>query len=529
MSNTMNSQRRTLLKYAGVSAVIASYPEFIVARSQGLGNKPSASFHPDIEIRLSLKPAQIQIFTGQKTWIWKIHGHRLKGPIATLENHYDSYLGPTLRLQKGQRVRIHLTNHLSVQSILHWHGMHVPAEMDGNPIYAINKGETYIYEFEVRNSAGTYWYHAHTHNYTGKQVYNGLAGLMLVSDEEEQMLQLPGGEFDIPLVIQDRTFDRQNQLTYINHMMQRMHGFLGEKIMVNGKPDFVLPVASRAYRLRFLNGSNSRIYKLAWDNGEPLTVIGVDGGLLPQAEQHPYIMLAPSERREIWVDFSKHTLGTELTLHSSAFTAGMRGGMMGRGMMRGRRTGMMGGGMIKDNARPLGSKFPILKIRVTRQSNKTDQLPNRLRKITPLRLKDADNADNPKTITLSMRHMTALLNDRSYKMNDIKADEIIPVNSLQLIEFENDMQGMMSMPHPMHLHGEPFQIIKRELNQGSVSMNKTVNAGFVDNGWHDSVLVMPGEKVSLLKPFNDYQGMFMYHCHNLEHEDLGMMRDFRIE
>ncbi len=132
-----------------------------------------------------------------------------------------------------------------------------------------------------------------------------------------------------------------------------------------------------------------------------------------------------------------------------------------------------------------------------------------------------------------MRRMSALLNGRSYKMNDIKADEIIPVNTLQLMQFDNGfnrgMHGMMAMPHPMHLHGEQFQIVKREVNSRATSTYKTVSAGFIDKGWHDTALVMPGEKVTILKPFNDFKGLFMYHCHNLEHEDLGMMRDYLIK
>jgi suppressor of ftsI len=524
----INTQRRHLLKYAGITTAVAACPNFVVAKSSGLGRKPSASFRADVDIKLVLKPSQLPILKGRKTRTWKIFGQLLKGPKATLENHPGSYLGPTLRLHKGQKVRIHLTNLLPIQSILHWHGMHVPADMDGNPMYAINKGETYVYEFEVMNQAGSYWYHSHTHSYTGLQVYNGLAGLMLVSDEEEQAINLPSGDFDIPLVIQDRSFDNENQFAYVDHMMQRMQGFKGDQIMVNGQPDFVLPVASRAYRLRLLNGSNSRIYKLAWDDGTPMTVIGVDGGLLEQPEQHPYIMLAPAERREIWVDFSKRKIGTELVMQNTGFAGEMQGGMMGGGMMRGRMGGMMGGGMMGSNSTSLGSEFPIFKIRVTKKTSENNSLPNRLRKITALNLKDAANTGNPKTIALSMRHMSALLNGRSYKMNDVKADEIIPVNSLQLIEFDNDSHGMMTMPHPMHLHGEQFQIVKREINPSSKIANKTVASGIVDSGWHDTVLVMPGEKVTLLKPFNDYKGMFMYHCHNLEHEDLGMMRDFRV-
>ncbi|MDD2761975.1 MAG: multicopper oxidase domain-containing protein [Methylomonas sp.] len=131
-----------------------------------------------------------------------------------------------------------------------------------------------------------------------------------------------------------------------------------------------------------------------------------------------------------------------------------------------------------------------------------------------------------------MRHMSALLNGRAYKMNDIQPDEVIPVNSLQLIEFDNGFSGggmMMDMPHPMHLHGEQFQIVKREIRPGSQDNYQTVAPGFIDSGWKDVVLVMPGEKVTILKPFNHFKGLFMYHCHNLEHEDMGMMRDFLVQ
>jgi FtsP/CotA-like multicopper oxidase with cupredoxin domain len=406
--------------------------------------------------------------------------------------------------------------------------------MDGNPMYAINEGESYVYEFEIRNRAGTYWYHAHTHSVTAKQVYSGLAGLFIVSDEQEQALDLPSGDYDVPLVIQDRSFDSQNQLAYSSHMMQRMQGFLGDQIFINGRPDFVLPVGSRAYRLRLLNGSNSRIYKLAWDDGTPITVIGVDGGLLERPEQHGYVMLAPGERLEVWMDFSGRAIDNVLTLRSIPFASSMHGGGMGmmggHGMMGGgmgmHRGGMMGGGIMSVSPLPSGSDYPVLKFRVTKKEQGNHTLPKVLTPINPLRVKDAQNAANPKTITLSMRHMSTLLNGRSYQMNDIQPDEMIPVNTLQLIEFDNGFSGgmgmhgmMMDMPHPMHLHGEQFQIVKREMNSGTQENYQTVAAGFVDNGWKDVVLVMPGEKVTILKPFNDFKGTFMVHCHNLEHED----------
>ncbi len=536
MNSKINSQRRDFLKYTGVSAAaVATYPAFVHAASSGAVNKPSANFHADVEIELKQEVVNISIFDGPKTRVWKVFGKVLKGSSKTVENLSGTYLAPTLHFQTGQKVRIYLKNNLPSESILHWHGLHVPSKMDGNPMYAINNGETFVYEFEILNRAGTYWYHAHTHSVTAKQVYSGLAGLIIVSDKKEQALALPKGQYDVPIVIQDRSFDRNNQLQYSNHMMQRMQGFLGDQIMINGQPDFVLPVENRSYRLRLLNGSNSRIYKLAWDDGSPVTIIGTDGGLIEKPETMPYVMLAPAERRELWIDFSKKSIGTELTLRSIPFEgAAMHGGMMGRGggmgggMMGGRR-GM--GGMMSGGSLPAGGDYPVLKVKIVKKARSNDTLPKRLTPITPLRLGDAENVKNPRKIALSMRHMSALLNGRSYKMNDIRPDEVIPVNSLQLMQFDNGYHGGhgMAMPHPMHLHGEQFQVIKREVNIRHQHSHATVAEGLVDNGWKDTTLVMPGERVTFLKPFNDFKGLFMYHCHNLEHEDMGMMRDYLIK
>jgi FtsP/CotA-like multicopper oxidase with cupredoxin domain len=543
MNTITNLHRRKLLKYTAVAIASAvTYPVWAQADEFVRVNQPSADFHADVEIELTQSTADISIFKGEKTRVWKITAKVLKGSSEVAHNNEGTYLAPTLRFKKGQKVRLILNNNLPAQSILHWHGLHVPANMDGNPMYAINQGETYIYEFEIHNRAGTYWYHAHTHSVTARQVYSGLAGLLIVSDEQEQALNLPRGDYDVPLVIQDRSFDEHNQLSYSSHMMQRMQGFLGDQIMINGRPDFVLPVATRAYRLRLLNGSNSRIYKLAWDDGTPITVIGVDGGLLERPEQHGFVMLAPGERLELWMDFIGRAVDTELTLRSIPFAAATHGGGMGmmggRGMMGGMgghgSGGMMGGGMMSVSPLPSGSDYPVLKIRVAKKEQSNNTLPKVLTPITALRVKDAQNAANPKTITLSMQRMSALLNGRSYQMNDIQPDEIIPVNTLQLIEFDNGFSGgmhgmMMDMPHPMHLHGEQFQIVKREVNSGAQENYQTVAPGFINSGWKDVVLVMPGEKVTILKPFNDFKGMFMYHCHNLEHEDMGMMRDLLVQ
>jgi FtsP/CotA-like multicopper oxidase with cupredoxin domain len=546
-------------------------------------------------------------------------------------------------------------------TITHWHGLNVPALMDGHPIYALDKGQTFVYEFEMRNRASMILYHPHTHGITGRQVYQGLAGAMLVNDAEEGKLELPSGEFEIPIVIQDRLFDDQNQLIYVRNMHDRMMGFHGDRILVNGRPDFTVDVATRAYRLRILNGSNARIYKLAWDDGSPLTVIGVDGGLLETPVTKPYLMLGPGERLDVWADFSGRAVGSQLVMRSRPFTGvlpkmgmmGMMGGMGmgGMGGMQhggggmGMRMGMGGmqhgaddkpregghgmGGMgmmgMMGSKLPVGSDYPIFTVRVTRQVSESPNLPTRLCTFTHYGIEDTANPNNPVPLGISEAPGAMLLNGRPYAPNDYLPSERIPFNTLQLVQIfhahggegghgggsgstgsssgghgadnkpaetqggmqhggmggmgmmggmqhgqgmgmgmmggmqhggGNGMEGMqhgggdkskegeqsmggmggmggmgmmMSMAHPIHLHEEPFQILSRTIGAEEAEDYATVRDGFVDNGWKDTVLVMPGEKVRIVKPYKSYKGVFMVHCHNLEHEDMGMMREFLVE
>ncbi len=478
----------------------------------------NAGFDADLDIALKAGAGQVPIFPGNPTRVWQFQGQVLDGDPNALLAPEGSYLGPLIRVHRGQKVRIRFTNDIPEPSIVHWHGLHVPALMDGHPRLVIPRGETFIYEFEVRNRAGTYWYHPHPHGRTGPQVYGGMAGLFLVTDDEEKAAGLPAGPHDIPLVIQDRSFDRDNQLVYLSgHPMERMNGFLGDWILVNGQPDFSLPVATRPYRLRLLNGSNSRIYRLAWQDGSPLVVIGNDGGLLEKPVYRPYVMLAPGERLELWADFSRYPVGTQTALVSLPFDAGMTGGhMMGRGMM-------MGGGAALAN----GAGFEVLRVQVKRREKGGQALPQRLSTIKPYAAAEAVNSSDPKRFRLFMRRMTWTINGRTFQMEATTPDERVKMNSLEVWEFINEgsggmgmMGGMMNMPHPIHLHGKQFQVLAR---------SGVRHEGYVDEGWKDTVLLMPGERIRILVKFGEFAGLFLYHCHNLEHEDMGMMRNYLIE
>jgi len=478
---------------------------------------PSAGFVPDVDLELIAVRTKASILSGKSTPVFSYRGKVLKGDRRVLQNIPGSYLGPVIRVHRGQKIRITFYNQLGEQSIIHWHGLHVPETADGHPRYAVGENRRYVYEFEVKNRAGSYWFHPHPHGMTGRQVYGGLAGLFIVSDDEEQKLDLPAGEYDLPLVIQDRSFGADNRLRYIGSPMQRMTGFLGDSILVNGQVNHDQPVATRPYRVRLYNGSNSRIYKLAWRNGDPLTVIGTDGGLLEQPVTRPYVTLAPAERVELWVDFSQDKVGTTRMLHSLEFSGGSMGMMMG-GAAQGQ------------------SELYVMKFSVQEKVSHNTGLPKQLRPMHRFNIKDAVNLDNPRQFQFTMAHMSWGINGRTFSMRDVADDEIVKLNTTEVWEISNDASGMGmgmmrrmgGMPHPLHVHGRQFLVIGRSPASDNKSDWQTVSGGFVDEGWKDTVLIMPGERVKLLMQFTDYTGTYLYHCHNLEHEDLGMMRNYRI-
>lgn len=264
--------------------------------------------------------------------------------------------------------------------------------------------------------------------------------------------------------------------------------------MVNGMTDFRLPVSTLPYRLRLLNASNSRIYRLAWQDGRPLTEIGTDGGLLERPTERRDVYLSPGERIEFWVDFSDDSIGSQTSLVSLPFDTGM--GLMGGGMM-------MGDGRRALEPLPNGSEFPIFSTKVLNRVRETQSLPRRLSYIGQARPKTALNYYSPRRFTMSMNHMRWAINGRTFQMDDVADDEIVQIGTSEVWEFFNTgsgmgMMGMMDMPHPIHLHGMQFQVLER---------GGLMHSGYVDEGWKDIVLLMPGEQIRFLVGFDDYPGI----------------------
>lgn len=442
----------------------------------------------------------------------------------------DSYLGPTFDVRPGERIRVTLSNELAESTILHWHGLDVAHRNDGHPSHAIGRGEEYTYDFVVDNRPGTYWYHAHPDPRTGPQVYRGMAGLFIVRDpDHERELGLPDREQELSLVLQDRLFDGDNQLDYAFHPMI---GFLGDRILVNGRLPQPITVRQGSYRLRLLNGSNSRIYKLAWSDKSPLRVVATDGGLLARPRQLPYAVLAPGQRLELWVDFGMSPRGREATLTSDAFDGvtpmmgrggmGMGGRRGGRGMGRGRGMGgMMGPALDIEH----GAPFPIQHFTVSGSGDRLRE-PENLASLDSLAASAVDSLE----VAAVHRRMSWSLNGRFFDPLGVTDDEKIVLGSTQDWLLTNPTMGM-AVAHPIHLHGPQFQVVERRSLQGAreaSSVPASLRQGLVDDGWLDTVLLFPGERVRLRAHYARHTGLFLYHCHNLEHEDLGMMRNFEV-
>jgi bilirubin oxidase len=527
--------RRTMLKTLAAGGGLLAVPPAL--RSAFAGQEP------DLILRIIAAPAAMAMREGARTPGLRYMGEVLRGRRDALAPGPGN-LGPTLEFRRGERVRIEVVNRTGEETVIHWHGMIVPDAADGHPHQAVRSGESYTVDFTVRNPAGTYLYHPHPHEITGRQTYHGLAGLIVVREPAEREIGLPSPDRELSLVLQDRRFGADNRLLFKRMMMDDMNGVLGDRVLVNGVDDAAFKVAPQRYRLRIANVSNARVYKLAWSDGRPLRVIAGDSGLFSRTEgvqERPYLTLFPFERVEVLEDFGARRDGAEIALVSRSFSGmdmmgmmmggggGMMGGMMsGRGMMGGGGMmdgrGMMGGGMMGRGGMMGPSQGDELHVaRFIISSGQRARDPDIALPEEPPR---APEGRHELHTQLAFRHMQGLLNGRGFDARDMMAvaeDERLPAGKASIWTFTNDGPDM-SMPHPMHIHGVRFRIIERS---GGV-VPADLRDGIVDAGYKDVFGIFPGERVRV-QVAPTIPGLFMYHCHNLEHEDGGMMRNVLFE
>lgn len=457
------------------------------------------------------------------------------GKTATMlayevEQGGNRFLNPVLRIRKGASFRARFWNALEEESIIHWHGLEVDSNNDGHPHYAVPGGAIYDYHFPVVSRAATYWYHAHPHHLTGKQVHLGLAGMFIVEDDEELALQraldLELGVSDIPLMIQDKRFDANGALLYAPDSRERIHGYLGTDTLVNLTPRPYFDAATRIYRFRLLNASNARLYRIAFRQGERLLdfqLIGSDCGLLDRPRATNEAFLSPGERIDILLDLRSGRIGDELTLVSLPFDPMHLEDS--KPAAKGDHAQHAGREPSESQAVPAdGSALDLLRIRIDRKTAYDRSVPQILSAVS----EPAAEAGKPRAITLDQSKGVWRINGRTY---DIKATPIVVRRgATEVWKVRNTARGM---PHPFHIHGFQSRVLSRS---GSPPQQQRLAVGenglaANDLGWKDTLCVWPGETVHILTSFSHaYLGdqVYMLHCHNLEHADHGMMLNFRI-
>ncbi len=476
------------------------------------GNRPMPAATPT-NTNLTLSPKQLkipqqdtgQLIDGKRVFNLNLQKGKTEffdGVLTNTIGINSDYLGSTLRASRGDQVQFNITNKLGEVSTVHWHGMHIPPTVDGGPHQNIKAGATWQPEFEINQEAATLFYHSHTMDKTGEQVYRGYAGMFIIDDEISSRLDLPSdyGVDDIPLIIQDRKFKEDGSFQYVSSMRDRMMGMKGDTILVNGTTNPYVNVERRLIRFRILNASNARFYNLGFDDNRNFYQIASDGGFLNKPVRLNRLRLSPGERAEILVAFQN---GNECKLQNYPDQSA---GMGRRGASRRR---MFGGGR---SAMQDTDVMDILNMKPVAATIASHPLPSLLNNIPQF-----NEADVQKTrrFFMSMSRGRFAINGKTMDMKRI--DEVVKLGSTEIWEIRNPMM----MAHNFHVHDVQFQILSR--NGRRPAQN--------EQGWKDTVILNPRETVKIVMNFADYADdtvPYMYHCHILEHEDQGMMGQFLV-
>ena len=510
--------RRGFLGLLGGAAALAALPACASGATAGSTGEVLASAVPlpePFRVPLPVPPVARPVGTDRSgAQLYRVtqrvaEAEILPGVRTPILGYDGIFPGPTFETRRGQPVVVRYRNELPVPTVVHLHGGHTPAEHDGWPLDLVlpvggsgdwsghhgMAGDFASGEREHRypndQRAATLWYHDHRMDFTGPAVYRGLAGFHIVRDDVEDALPLPRGDRELPLMICDRAFAADGSFAYpgLDQGMRSlpgvedewMEGVLGDVVLVNGAPWPVHEVDAARYRLRLLNASNARRYRLALTvpGGPdlPLVQIGSDGGLLEAPVEHEAIEIASGERFDVVVDFSVLPVGAEVTMVN-----GLDEGPAGR----------------------------VMRFRVVRNAKDDSRVPERLAEVEPL----VPPAGAPKRMFRFTRgevgdHRGWTINGETFDPETSLAD--IQLGQVEVWRFVTDVH------HPVHVHLDAFQVLRR----GSQGPSR------YDAGWKDTVDVPPAEVVDVAVRFTDHAGRFVFHCHNLEHEDMAMMATIR--
>ncbi len=443
----------------------------------------------------------------------------IPGTRTTVWGYNGTFPGPTFQARSGRRTVVRIRNRLPVPTSTHLHGGVTPPEFDGYPTDLVmppgvrydprsrpgSHGGMHVapedwvlhegakdYEYPLAQRAANLWYHDHRMDFSGPQVWQGLAGMFQLTDGEHDTLPLPAGDRDVPLMICDRAFDADGDFRYpsLDPSLkgepgvrdEYMAGVLGDVILVNGAPWPAMEVSNTRYRFRILNASNARRYRFTLDppppQGAAFTQVGSGHGLLQTPIEHSTLTAAPAERFDIVIDFSRYPTGSRVTLR---------------------------------NTFGEGKTAQVMRFDIVRAERDETTIPRRLSTIEQLdtaQVSAVREFDFRQTTVNGMRMWT--INGEPFDTTQYLAEPAL--DTVELWRFTSDFH------HPVHTHLVHFQVLARN---GGPPLPR-------DMGWKDTVDVRPYEVVEVLARFQGFRGRYMLHCHNLEHEDMAMMGNFRV-
>ena len=538
-------QRRDFLKYSVALGVASALP--LWSRSVFAADRPALPI-PDLLTADASNRIQLIVQAGQSNFA---------GKTATTWGYNGNLLGPAVKLNKGQSVNVDIHNQLAEETTLHWHGLEIPGEVDGGPQGIIPAGGKRSVTFTPDQRAATCWFHPHQHGKTGHQVAMGLAGLVLIEDEEIRKLMLPKqwGIDDVPVIIQDKQFSADGQVDYQLDIMTAAVGWFGDTLLTNGAiyPQHAAP---RGWlRLRLLNGCNARSLNIAASDNRPLYVIASDGGLLAEPVKVTELPMLMGERFEVLVDVSDGKAFDLVTLPVSQMGMAIAPFDKPHPVMRVQPLLITASGTLPDTLTSMPSLPSLEGLTVRKLQLSMDPMLDMMgmqmlmKKFGGQAMAGMDhgkmmghmNNDNMDHGNMNhgnmnhgemgnmqhgnmgnMKHGGSFdfhnanrINGQAFDMNKPMFAAAKGQHERWVISGQGDM-----MLHPFHIHGTQFRILSE--NGKAPAAHRA--------GWKDTVRVEGGVSEVLVKFDHDApkEHAYMAHWHLLEHEDTGMMLGFTV-
>jgi spore coat protein A, manganese oxidase len=479
----MTGQRTRREFLAATGGAIACHALRVAGESAGARRQGTPKFQTTLQVPTVLRPtrtdnttdyydivqrqAKVELLPGKKSSIWGYEG---------------MFPGPTIKARQSRPTAVHHINRLGVPTVVHLHGGLTPSDSDGFPTDFVMPGKEKTY-FYPNGRAATLWYHDHALDHTGRNIFMGLAGMYIVESEQEQNLPLPKDEYDVPLILQDRLFSPDGELLYHPDFVD---GPATDTILINGTPWPKMEVSARKYRFRILNASNARSFRLALSSRQPFVQIATDGGLLRAPRLLHEIPLAMAERVEVVVDFSAYAVNTRITL---------------------------------DDLNQPAATSSILEFDVVRKIKDDSRIPERLVEHASL---SAEQASRQRQFVFTRG--SSQDSKPRWSINGEQFDPARAIADLSLGDVEvwrlanHSFHEKHNVVHPIHLHLVNFQILQR--NGGSPLAHEI--------GLKDTVALNVGDEAMIAMRVEGFKGRYLLHCHNLEHEDRGMMARFDV-